>query len=71
VGGGFLSEWPGGSVGGDTERRNVAVPEPTISSDGIYQCPQCGQGFVTRQNYVDHYVAAHTNLKVEKNYVAE
>jgi uncharacterized C2H2 Zn-finger protein len=49
----------------------VAVPEPTISSDGIYQCPQCGQGFVTRQNYVDHYVAAHTNLKVEKNYVDE
>ncbi len=66
-----MTEWPGGQEGGDTERRNVAVPEPQISPSGIYKCPRCDQAFETRQDYVDHFVNTHTDLKVEKNYVLE
>ncbi len=66
-----MSEWPGGIVGGDYDKRNVAVPEPKISEDGTYYCPVCSEGFGTRQLYDDHYVNAHTKAKVEKNYPIE
>jgi len=67
----FVSEWPGGSVGGDYERKEEVVPEPIISEDGIYRCSQCNEGFSTRQEYVDHYVNVHGKIKVEKNYPVE
>jgi hypothetical protein len=66
-----LTEWPGGIVGGDYDKRNVAIPAPTIESDGTYRCPLCNQGFPARQEYDDHYVNDHTNEKVQKNYTLE
>jgi len=66
-----VTEWPGGMVGGDHNKQNVAIPEPKISEDGIYYCPTCNEGFGTRQRYNDHYINAHTKTKVEKNYPVE
>jgi uncharacterized C2H2 Zn-finger protein len=63
-----MSEWPGGIVGGDYDKRDVAISEPKVESDGMYRCLVCGQGFATRQDYDDHYVHAHTKAKVDKNY---
>jgi hypothetical protein len=63
-----MSEWPGGIVGGDYDKRDVAVPEPAIDPDGTYRCLICGQGFPTRQDYDDHYIHDHTKEKAEKNY---
>jgi len=66
----LLSEWPGGIVGGDYDKRNVSIPEPKIESDGTYRCYICNQGFSSRQDYDDHYIKEHTKEKVEKNYTA-
>jgi hypothetical protein len=70
-GGEFLSDWPGGMVGGDVNKKNFAIAEPKISEDGTYYCPICKEGFVTRQRYDDHYINAHTKAKVAKNYPLE
>jgi hypothetical protein len=64
----LVSQWPGGIVGGDYDKRNVAIPQPKIGEDGIYRCGICNEGFATRQRYDDHYIHDHTEKKAEKNY---
>jgi len=63
-----MSEWPGGIVGGDYDKRDVSIPEPKIDADGTYRCSVCNQGFPNRQDYDDHYIQAHTKEKADKNY---
>lgn len=38
----------------------IIIPEPRPTSGDAFECPHCGQTFLERDTYKDHYRQAHT-----------